>query len=271
MNLSKIAVLAYGALTYLFFLATYLYCIGFLTNAVVPKTIDSVDGELASTGHALLVNAGILGIFAIQHLIMARSWFKRRITKWIPAAAERSTFVFVTCAILCALFAFWEPMPGIVWEVETPALRMLMTGLSLLGFGGVVLTSYLIDHFELFGLKQVLRNFRGERYGAPAFQVRSLYRFTRHPLYLFFFIAFWCAPTMTVGHLAFALLCTAFVFVGVQFEERSLVQEHGQAYRDYQREVPMIVPRAGHSSEPIAPVRPEATPACVADPCRWKP
>ena len=261
MKLEKLGVLLYGSLTYIFFLATYLYCIGFVTGHVVPKHIDSPTGDPVGIGQALLVNAGILGVFAVQHLIMARHWFKRRITRLIPAAAERSTFVLLTCLILCALFLYWQPMSQVVWEVSSPVLRAVLLGVSLLGFLGVVFATFLIDHFELFGIQQAIRHFRGKESQSPAFQVRSLYRITRHPLYLFFFIAFWSAPTMTLGRLSFALLCTVFVLIAVQFEERGLIAEHGQAYRSYKRAVPMILPRLGRSAAPVARHRSEPSAA----------
>ncbi|MDF1799868.1 MAG: methyltransferase [Planctomycetota bacterium] len=254
MNLPKLGVLLYGTLAYLFFLATFLYTIGWTLGLVVPQHIDTVAGEAPSTIQALAVNGGILGIFAVQHLIMARHWFKRRITKLIPAAAERSTFVVVTCAILCSMFLFWQPMPSVIWEVSSPIARNALIALSLFGFVGVVFATFLIDHFELFGLSQVIRFFRGKNHTPPPFQVRSIYRFSRHPLYLFFFIAFWSTPTMTLGHLVFAMLCTGFVFVGVQFEERNLVAEHGERYLSYRRKVPMILPSFGRSTPPIAPL-----------------
>ena len=258
MNPSKLGVLLYGCFSYLLFLGTYLYVVGFVMGFGVPKHIDSVTGDVASTTHALLVNGGILGLFAVQHTIMARHGFKRSFTKLIPKAAERSTFVLVTCLILIALVYFWQPMPTVVWEVSSPILRYVLYGIALTGFLGVVAVTFLIDHFELFGLKQVYTNYSGRPFRHPSFQVRSLYRISRHPLYLCFFLGFWAAPTMTVGHLVFAALCTGYVFIGVQFEERGLIAIHGDAYREYQRSVPAILPVPGRSTAAIAPTTPES-------------
>ena len=255
MNIKKLSIPIYGTLCYLLFLATYLYTIGFVTGFLVPKHIDSPGQPASSTTEALLTDAGILGLFAIQHTIMARGRFKRRFAKLLPEAAERSTFVLVTCGILIALFLCWQPMPSVIWEVESPLLRNLIHGVSLLGFLGVVFATFLIDHFELFGLKQTLGNFAGKIYTSPSFQVQSLYRISRHPLYLFFFIAFWAAPTMTAGHLLFAVLTTGYVLIGIQFEERGLVAEHGEAYLSYRKQVPAIVPIPGRVSPVIRPQR----------------
>jgi len=250
MKPSKLAVLLYGSLTYLLFLATYVYCAGFVLDLGVPKSIDTVTGEPASLLVALGVNASILALFAVQHLIMARAWFKRRLTRVVPPAAERSTFVLATCLILILLFWQWRPMPGIVWDAGNPVLRGLLLCVGAAGFVGVVFTTFLINHFDLFGLQQVVLHFRGRPEPEPSFQVRSLYRFTRHPLYLCFFAAFWSTPTMTVGHLLFAALCTGFVLIAVRFEERDLVAQHGEAYLRYQTEVPMILPSIGRAAAP---------------------
>lgn len=245
MKAHKLGILLYGSLVYTLFLGTFLYCIGFVSGLWTPTTLDSMGGEPASIGAAMAVNAGLLGLFAVQHMIMARRWFKQRWTKIIHPAAERSTFVLVTCSILIAMFVFWEAMPSVAWDIENGTLRAVMYGLAGLGWGGVLLSTFLIDHFELFGLKQVIRNFRGAEYQGPPFLVRSLYKHTRHPLYLSFLVAFWCAPTMTVGHVVFAALCTGFVLVAMILEERDLVAEHGDAYREYQRQVPKLLPLGG--------------------------
>lgn len=254
MNASRPAVLAYGIAVYAFFLATFLYCIGFVNGIFVPKTVDTVQGaEAAPMWEAIAINASILGLFAVQHMIMARRWFKQRWTKLIPAAAERSTFVLATCSILVLMFFQWRAMPTIVWDVQAPAARIALHVASGLGWAGVLVSTFLINHFDLFGLSQSVRYFRRQEYTAPQFELKSIYRHTRHPLYISFFIAFWCAPTMTVGHLLFAALCTGFVLIAVRLEENDLVAAHGEDYRRYQREVPMFLP----SLQGVEAVRPE--------------
>ena len=254
MTASRPAVLAYGLVVYAIFQATFLYCVGFVSGVFVPRDIDTVVGaEAAPLWEALAVNGGLLGLFAVQHLIMARRWFKERWTRIIPAAAERSTFVLATCAILVLMFFQWRAMPGIVWDVESEGLRLGLNIASALGWVGVLVSTFLINHFDLFGLSQTVRYFRGQEYVAPRFEVKSFYRYTRHPLYVAFFIAFWCSPTMTLGHLFFAAMCTGFVLFAVRFEERDLVAAHGDDYRRYQRDVPMLLP----SLQPAERVSPE--------------
>ena len=248
---ARLAVLTYGTVVYAGFLGVFLYAIGFVMGIGVPKGID--DGAAARLGEALLVNGGILLLFAVQHMVMARQGFKRVWTRVIPAAAERSTFVLATCSILTLMYFQWRPMTGTVWAVENPAAAMALNGIAFLGFGIVLVATFLIDHFDLFGLKQVIRYFRGGEHQSPKFRVRSFYRFVRHPLYLGFLMGFWAAPVMTVGHLVFALGCTGFILVAVRLEERDLVRAHGAAYEEYREQVPMIFPRPGRAIEPVAP------------------
>jgi protein-S-isoprenylcysteine O-methyltransferase Ste14 len=236
---SRLAVLSYGSLAYGLFLGTFLYAMGFVGGWGVPKAVS--DGARGPIGEALLVNGACLALFAVQHTIMARRAFKRRWTRIVPVAIERSTFVLVTCLILCTTFWQWRYLPGTVWTVEGP-LAWLLTGVSLFGWGIVLYGSFLIDHFELFGLRQVVRHYLGKEPAAPQFHERSLYRRVRHPLMLGFLLAFWATPVMSMGHLFFALMCTGYILVGIQIEERTLVAEHGDAYRAYQRRVPMLVP-----------------------------
>lgn len=239
--MQRLAVLAYGSLVYLLFLGTFTYAALWVERVLVPTNLNT--GVQGSVQTALLVNVGLLCTFAVQHNIMARSWFKRRWTRIVPPAAERSTFVLATSLLLCAMFVLWRPIETVVWELDGP-VALALTGLSWAGFGLVLLATFLIDHFELFGLKQVVQHFRGVEPKPAEFQERSLYRYTRHPLYLGFFLAFWSTPTMTLGHLLFAGVVTTWVLLTVRFlEERDLVAEHGQAYRDYQQRVPMILPR----------------------------
>lgn len=247
---SRLAVLAYGTIVYVFFLGVFVYAIGFVTGIGVPKGID--DGLATPLVPALLVNAGLLGLFAVQHMVMARPWFKRRWTKIVPAAAERSTFVLATCLILTAMYVWWRPLTDVVWSVEDPIAAGVLQGLSLFGFGIVLVATFVIDHFDLFGLSQVIRYFRGAEHREPEFRVKSFYRYIRHPLYLGFITAFWATPVMTVGHLVFAVATTGFMLVAVRFEERDLVRLHGPAYEDYRARVPMIFPRPGRRAAPIA-------------------
>ena len=240
---TKLAVLVYGTAVYALFLPTFLYAIGFVTGLVVPKAID--DGAIGPVGIAILVNAGILGLFAVQHMIMARPAFKRRWTKIIPAAAERSTFVLATCSILILMYAQWRPIPGELWHIEG-TFATVLTAVSLAGFGLVLLATFLIDHFDLFGLSQVIRFALGKPAGDPPFLVRSLYRYIRHPLYLGFFIAFWATPVMTYGHLLFSIATTGFVLIAVRLEERDLKNAHPE-YRQYAASIPMIIPTPGKS------------------------
>ena len=236
---SRALSLAYGSVVYALFLGTFLYIVGFLAGAVVPKHINS--GTPGSIVDALLVNGGFLALFAIQHTIMARRAFKERWTKIVPRQVERSTFVLVTCAILISMVALWRPMPEVVWSVEG-AGAVVLWSLFAIGFGIVLLSTFLIDHFELFGLRQVVIHAMGRPHEAPKFVERSLYKLVRHPLMLGFLIAFWSTPNMTQGHLFFAVMCTGYIAFGLWIEERSLIAEHGEAYLDYKRRVRGILP-----------------------------
>lgn len=236
---SRVCSLLYGTLAYVLFLGTFLYAIGFVAGLGVPRTVN--DGLRVPLSEALLVNGGLLALFAVQHTIMARKAFKRWWTQIVPAQVERATFVLVTCAILCTLFWQWRQLPGTLWELHGPVAWFLY-GVSFLGWGIVLFGSFLIDHFELFGLRQVVRHFLGRPPESPRFRERSLYRHVRHPLMLGFLLAFWATPVMTMGHLFFAAMCTGYILVGIQIEERTLVAEHGEPYLDYRRRVPMLVP-----------------------------
>jgi protein-S-isoprenylcysteine O-methyltransferase Ste14 len=238
--MSRILMFVYGLLTYALFGATFLYAIGFVTGLFVPKTLAS--GEAAPLGEALLVNVLMLGVFAIQHTIMARPEFKERWTKIVPRPIERSTFVLATCAILLVTFWQWRPLPAIVWEVQSPVLAGVITGISLLGFGIVFWATCLIDHFDLFGMRQVTLHLMKREYSGPKFMERSLYKLVRHPLMLGFLIAFWATPTMTQGHLLFAAVTTAYILIGVKVEERDLVRHLGDDYIEYRRRTPSIIP-----------------------------
>jgi protein-S-isoprenylcysteine O-methyltransferase Ste14 len=238
----RTAALAYGIAVYALFLPTFLYAIGFVANAVVPKGIDS--GSAGPVGTALLVNTLLLGLFAVQHMIMARQGFKRWWTRIVPQPVERSTFVLFTCVALILMYWLWQPMPGVVWSVEQAGLATALHVLSLAGWALVFVSTFLIDHFDLFGLKQVVRYATGQPHRDPAFKVVAVYRYVRHPLYLGFMVAFWATPHMTWGHLFFAAATTAFMLIAVRLEERDLKRAHAE-YESYSARVPMILPRPG--------------------------
>jgi len=236
----RILVFTYGAAAYLAFFATFLYLIGFVSGLVVPKSIDSAPtGPL---GGAMLVNFGLITLFGLQHSLMARPWFKRAWTRVIPDAAERSTFVLATVIVLNFLFWQWQPMGGVLWHVEDPTLRMILLAISLTGWLIVLVATVLIDHFDLFGLRQVVLYLRGLPYTPLAFRQPWLYRRVRHPLYLGFLIAFWVAPTMTMAHFLFAVVLTCYILMAIQFEEQDLAHQHGRAYLEYRKRVPMLIP-----------------------------
>lgn len=238
--MARIMVLLYGIVAYVLFLGTFLYAIGFVGNWFVPKSIDS--GEAGPAGMALLVNGALLGLFAVQHSVMARPGFKAWLTRFIPRSMERSTYVLVSSLCLVLLFWLWRPMPTVIWDVQNSVAEGALVGLSLLGWAIVLYGSFLIDHFDLFGLRQVVLYARGREYTSPHFIERSLYRVVRHPLMLGFIVAFWFTPTMTTGHLLFAILTTGYILVGIQLEERDLVRAHGDEYPKYRRRVPALVP-----------------------------
>jgi protein-S-isoprenylcysteine O-methyltransferase Ste14 len=229
-------------LSYAVFFVTFLYAAGFVGNFVVPKSIDSAP--LVPFGQALLINAALLALFALQHSIMARGFFKRWLTRYIPQAAERSTYVLASSLALIALFRFWEPMGGLVWNVEAEAGRYLLHGGFAFGWGLVLISTFLINHFDLFGLRQVWLNLQRKPYTPLRFGTPFVYRIVRHPLYLGWLFAFWCTPTMTVAHLVFAIATTAYILIAIRLEERDLVRAHPE-YTEYRRRVPMIVPLTG--------------------------
>jgi len=238
---ARILTLIYGIGVYSFFFGTFLYLIGFVGNWVVPKSIDS--GELAaSTGNAIAINVLLLGLFAIQHTIMARPAFKRWWTRFVPTAIERSTYVLLATAILAVMAWQWRPLPNVIWQVQSPLGIALLSGISLGGWGIVLISTFLIDHFELFGLKQTAAYAAGRTAQHPVFRERLFYRWVRHPLMSGFLIAFWFTPVMTEGHLLFAVVTTAYILVGIQIEERTLIYLHGERYEDYRRRVSMLFP-----------------------------
>jgi len=241
----RILVFAYGLIAYALFFGTFCYAIGFVTGLVVPKSVDS--GPAGSSSTALMIDLALLTLFAVQHSGMARPGFKRWWTRIVPAPIERSTYVFLASSALILLFAFWRPLPAVVWQVAGPAAAAVWA-LAALGWTTVLLSTFMIGHFELFGLRQVWLELRGRVQPADGFRTPLLYRFVRHPIMLGFLIAFWSAPTMTVGHLLFALVTTGYILVAVQLEERDLIAAHGESYRRYRREVPAFLPLPGKQS-----------------------
>ena len=238
--LARIAAFLYGLVCYLIFLVTFLYAIGFVGNLIVPKSIDS--GPAVPLVEALLINTLLLSLFAIQHSVMARQWFKRAWTKIVPQPIERSTYVLLASLVLSLLFWQWRPMREVIWDVQNPTGRIVLQGLFWMGWGGVLFSTYLVDHFSLFGLKQVYLYLKGLPDKATPFKTPALYKVVRHPLYLGFIIAFWSTPRMTLGHLFFAAVCTAYIVVAIQFEERDLMEFYGDSYRKYRTQVSMLFP-----------------------------
>jgi methanethiol S-methyltransferase len=230
----------YGLASYVVFFVTILYAIGFVSGLVVPKTIDT--GTVVPLAEALVVNLLLMSVFAIQHSVMARKPFKRWWTRFVPASVERSTYVLFASLALVLLFWQWRPIPALVWQIADPQIAMAVTGLSLVGWVIVFTSTFLINHFELFGLHQVANNLAGRSMPVPRFRTPLYYQFVRHPIYLGFIIAFWAAPTMTAGRMLFAAVTTAYIVVGILLEERDLVDLFGDEYRRYKDRVSMLVP-----------------------------
>jgi protein-S-isoprenylcysteine O-methyltransferase Ste14 len=239
---TRILTLTYGALSYVIFLFTFLYAIGFIGNMVVPKSLDSPATDPWLT--ALTIDLGLLSLFAVQHSVMARPAFKRLLTTVIPAEAERSTYVLASSLALLLLFWQWRPLPGVVWEIQNGVGRAVLLAGFAFGWLLVLVTTFAINHFDLFGLRQTWMAFRGTPQTPLRFMTPVLYRIVRHPLYVGWFFAFWCTPIMTVTHLLFAVMTTAYILVAIQLEERDLLRAHPE-YAAYRRQVPMIVPRWG--------------------------
>jgi protein-S-isoprenylcysteine O-methyltransferase Ste14 len=235
------SILLYGIVNYLLFLGVFLYMVGFLGGLGVPKGIDGPAGP--SLIEAVIVNLLLLLVFGLQHSVMARPAFKQWLTKVVPEPIERSTYVLFSNLALALLFWQWRPMGGIAWDIQQPALRAATWCLFAAGWMTILLSTLLINHFDLFGLRQVWLNFRGRPYTSLPFGTPGLYRYVRHPLYVGWLLAFWAVPTMGFAHLAFAVGMTAYILIAIQFEERDLIRYFGKGYEEYRRRVPMLIPR----------------------------
>lgn len=238
--LGRMVAFLYGIVSYLVFFVTFLYAIGFVEDMAVPKTID--NGTVAPIVPALIVNLVLMSVFAIQHSVMARPGFKRWWTKFVPVSVERTTYVLLASLALALLLWQWRPIPTVVWQIADPHIAMAVMVLSFIGWLIVLTSTFLINHFELFGVHQVANNLAGRPMPAPRFRTPLYYHFVRHPIYLGFIIAFWAAPTMTVGHLLFAAVTTAYILVGIQLEEHDLIDVFGDQYRAYKERVSMLMP-----------------------------
>jgi methanethiol S-methyltransferase len=258
MMMKRIGFFLYGCVSYLIFFGTFLYAVGFIGNFIVPHTLDGVSN--VPVAQAVAINAGLLALFAVQHSVMARRWFKELWTRIVPQPLERSTYVLFSSAALILLFSQWQPIGGVVWSVEDPLGVIVLRSLFAFGWALVLFSTFLINHFDLFGLRQVWLYLRGREYSALPFKTPGPYRLVRHPLYVGWLFAFWMTPTMTIAHLLFAVTTTLYILVAIQFEERDLIHFHGDAYRRYKRAVPMMIPivhrHDSHSTDVnAAPVR----------------
>jgi protein-S-isoprenylcysteine O-methyltransferase Ste14 len=250
--MKKIFAVIYGVSAYLFFLGTFIYAIGFAGNIGVPKGID--DGKVSPLPVAIGINVLLLAVFALQHSVMARQGFKRMWTRVVPHSVERSTYVVAATLVLALLLWQWRPMPGIVWDLRGTVGATILSVLFVVGWMLLLASTFLVNHFELFGLAQVWAYARGYELPKPTFRTPGLYRIVRHPLYAGFVIAFWSAPVMTVGHLMFSIATTGYILLGIFFEERDLIMTFGQRYREYRQRVPMLIPFPKRSSADIATV-----------------
>lgn len=249
--MSAFLAVLYGFFSYVIFLATFLYAIGFVGNLAVPKAIDS--GAQAPMAEALTVNLLLLGLFAIQHSVMARPAFKRWWTRLVPPAVERSTYVLLASLTLALLFWQWRPLPMPLWTVENRVGVLALHAVFWLGWGVLLVSTFLINHFELFGLRQVVARLRNRALPEPTFDTPLFYRHVRHPIYLGFLLSFWATPSMTVGHLLFCVATTGYILIGIQLEERDLIAQFGGRYRAYREQVGMLLPWVRRKGQQRAP------------------
>lgn len=238
--MKKLTIFIYGILSYFMFLGVCIWGIGFIGNIKVSNSLDALPGIPLS--HALMINLALLALFAIQHSVMARPVFKKWFTQFIPESAERPTYVLLSNIAMVIIFLFWEPIGGVIWSTENELIKNGILTFYMFGWALVVISTFLIDHFHLFGLKQIWFDLTGRKVPAAKFVMPSLYKRVRHPLYVGWLIVFWSTPIMTVSHLVFALMCTAYILVAIRLEEKDLEDEFGEKYRQYKKEVPMIIP-----------------------------
>lgn len=245
----RIMCFAYGVTCYLIFFVTFLYLMAFLANFLVPKGIDG--GVPMATAAAAFIDLGLIALFGVQHSMMARPGFKKRLAAFLPENVERSTFVLAASLVLIILYWQWRPLPQVIWSVQSPAGQASLWGLLLAGFGIVLLSTFIIDHFDLFGLRQVWLGLFSKTYRHPSFRVTYFYKFIRHPIYLGLLLGIWSTPLMTLGHLLFAMGMSVYVLIGIQFEERDLEMFLGEDYRRYKQRVPMLIPNLGKPHETV--------------------
>jgi len=238
--IKRILFFLYGSLSYVLFLGTFLYAIGFIGNFGVPRTLDGAAS--APLGISLAIDVLLLTLFAVQHSVMARKWFKEWWTRIVPKPLERSTYVLFSSVALIAMFALWQPLGGVVWSIEDPTARLVLRGLFAFGWALVLVSTFLINHFDLFGMRQVWLYLIGRPYTTLKFGTPGPYRLVRHPLYVGWLFAFWMTPVMTFAHLLFSVATTAYILLAIQLEERDLIREHGESYEEYRRSVPMLIP-----------------------------
>lgn len=252
--MTRFLALLYGGVCYVAFLVVFLYSIGFVGDLAVPRSVDT--GPATTAAAAVVVNVCVLGLFAVQHSVMARPAFKRWWVRFVPVAVERSTYVLLSSVVLAVLFWQWRPLPTVVWDVTWQPGRVLLWTLFGAGWLTVLVSTFVINHFDLFGLRQVYLAWRGEAYTGPRFRIAMFYRVVRHPLMLGFLVAFWATPTMTAGHLLFAAATTVYILLALQLEERDLTADLGEPYREYRNRVPMLIPGLRPRQNPILPVAP---------------
>lgn len=238
--MKRVTVFMYGLMCYLVCLGTFLYAIGFIGGFGVPTTLDGKP--VLPPLQAIAIDFGLLAVFAVQHSVMARPWFKRWWTRLVPPAAERSTYVLFSSVLMILMFVAWQPIGGVVWQAESTFARAAALNLYAFGWALLFFSTVLINHFDLFGVRQVWLYLRGQEYTHPKFSTPVLYKFVRHPLYVGWLMVFWAAPTMTAAHLLFAIMTTAYILVAIRWEEKDLADLHGEQYRRYRESVPMLVP-----------------------------